>query len=135
MQKVQAKFLVFVRIRDEWIPLFSDIQILGYLGYCIFLDTWISGYLDIMDIWIQGYLDTWISVFFGYMDTLDIKFFHYPDFGYPIQVSRYFWIPFFSTVHGKRQSNSSVKITLSSLIIRPGCSRLLEFEKKIVLVV
>ena len=82
-------------IRDEWIPLFSDIRILGYLGYRFSLDTWISGYLDIMDIWIHGYLDTWISVFFGYMDTwiLWISFFFiiqildilskYPDiFGY-----------------------------------------------------
>ena len=58
-----------VPARDEWIPLFSDIRILGYLGYRFSLDTWISGYLDIMDIWIHGYLDTWISVFFGYMDT------------------------------------------------------------------
>ena len=55
--------------RDGRIPLFSDIRILGYLGYRFSLDTWISGYLDIMDIWIHGYLDTWISVFFGYMDT------------------------------------------------------------------
>ena len=55
--------------RDEWIPLFSDIRILGYLGYWFFLDTWISGYLDIMDTWIHRYLDTWISVFFGYMDA------------------------------------------------------------------
>ena len=55
--------------RDEWIPLFSDIRILGYLGYWFFLDTWIIGYLDIMHTWIHGYLDTWISIFFGYMDT------------------------------------------------------------------
>ena len=69
---------MYVQIsRDEWIPLFSDIRILGYLGYRFSLDTWISGYLDIMDIWIHGYLDTWISVFFGYMDTwiLWISFF------------------------------------------------------------
>ena len=56
-------------VRDEWIPLFSDIRILGYLGYWFILDTWIIGYLDIMHIWIHGYLDTWISVFYGYMDT------------------------------------------------------------------
>ena len=64
-----------------------------------------------MDTWIHGYqfsLDTWIL---GYLDTLDIKFFHYPYFGYPIQVSGYFWILFLTTVRGKRQSNSSVKIT------------------------
>ena len=91
--------------RDEWIPLFSDIRILGYLGYRFSLDTWISGYLDIMDIWIHGYLDTWISVFFGYMDTwilwisnffiiqiLDILS-KYPDiFGYFFK----------TTVHGKK---------------------------------
>ena len=69
--------------RDGRIPLFSDIRILGYLGYWFFLDSWISGYLDIMDI-----LDTWIL---GYMD---ISFFHYPYFGYPIRVSGYFWILF-----------------------------------------
>jgi hypothetical protein len=28
------------------------------------------------------------------LDTLDINFFHHPDFGYPIQVSGYFWIIF-----------------------------------------
>ena len=39
--------------------------------------------MDIHFLWIHGYLD-----------TLDIKFFHYPDFGYPIQVSGYFWILF-----------------------------------------
>ena len=99
--------------RDEWIPLFSDIRILGYLGYWFFLDTWISGYLDIMDIWIHGYLDTWISVFFGYMDIwiLWISIFFiiqildilskYPDiFGY------FFKLPYVE----KRQLNSSVKI-------------------------
>ena len=104
-----------VLIRDGRIPLFSDIRILGYLGYWFFLDTWISGYLDIMDIWIHGYLDTWISVFFGYMDTwiLWISIFFiihildilskYPDiFGY-----------FFKLLNvEKRQSNSIVKIML-----------------------
>ena len=40
--------------------------------------------MDIRFLWIHGYLD-----------TLDIKFFNYPDFGYPIQVSGYFWILFF----------------------------------------
>ena len=55
--------------RDEWIPLFSDIRILGYLGYRFFLDSWIVGQVDTWISWIHGYLDTWISVFFGYMDT------------------------------------------------------------------
>ena len=103
----------YTKTRDEWIPLFSDIRILGYLGYRFSLDTWISGYLDIMDIWIHGYLDTRISVFFGYMDIwiLWISIFFiihildilskYPDiFGY------FFKLPNVK----KRQSNSSVKI-------------------------
>ena len=91
---------------------------LDILDTDFFLDTWISGYLDIMDTWIHRYLDTWISVFFGYMDTwilwisnffiiqiLDILS-KYPDiFGY------FFKLPNVK----KRQSNSSVKITLSSL--------------------
>ena len=88
--------------RDEWIPLFSDIRILEYLGYRFSLDTWISGYLDKWILGYHGYLDTWILGYMdirffwihGYLDTLDINFFHYPDFGYPIQVSGYFWIIF-----------------------------------------
>ena len=111
-ESAQLEIFTFVRehpCRDEWIPLFSDIRILEYLGYRFSLDTWISGYLDIMDIWIHGYLDTWISVFFGYMDTwiLWISFFFiiqildilskYPDiFGYS------FMLPNME----KRQSNS-----------------------------
>ena len=42
-------------VRDEWIPLFSDIRILGYHGYLDIMDTWIlgyHGYLDTMDTWI-----------------------------------------------------------------------------------
>ena len=35
------KFTRYVVGRDEWIPLFSDNRILGYLGY---LDKWILGY-------------------------------------------------------------------------------------------
>ena len=80
-----------------WIVGYLDKWILGYYGYT---DTWILGYMDISFLWIHGYLD-----------TLDINFFHYPDFGYPIQVSGYFWILFLN-YHNveKRQSNSSVKI-------------------------
>ena len=55
-------------IRDEWIPLFSDIRIVGYLGYLNIMDTWIVGY--------QGYSFFWIR---GYLDTMDINFLHYPD--------------------------------------------------------
>ena len=115
-------YVKWLEPRDEWIPLFSDIRIHGYLGYWFFLDTWISGYLDIMDTRIHGYLDTWISVFFGYVDTwiLWISIFFiihhldilskYPDiFGYSFKLLNV----------RKRQSNSSVKtlvkITLSSL--------------------
>ena len=39
--------------KDEWIPLFSDIRILGY-----------HGYLDTMDIWIP-----WIVRYHGYLDN------------------------------------------------------------------
>ena len=65
-----------------------DTDFFGYLdnwilGYHAYLDTRILGYMDIHFLWIHGYLD-----------TLDINFFHYPDFGYPIQVSGYFWILF-----------------------------------------
>ena len=38
--------------KDEWIPFFSNIRILGYHGYLNIMDTWIVGYhgeLDIMD--------------------------------------------------------------------------------------
>ena len=50
--------------RDEWIPLFSDIRILGYHGYLDTMDTWISwilgyhGYLDISTFLVSGYLDS-----------------------------------------------------------------------------
>ena len=44
--------------------------------------------MDIYFLWLHGYLD-----------TLDIRFFRYPHFGYPIQVSGYFWILF---LNGKK---------------------------------
>ena len=68
-----------------------DILDTDFFGY---LDNWILGYHAYLDTRILGYMDihfVWIN---GYLDTLDIKFFHYPDFGYPIQVSGYFWILF-----------------------------------------
>ena len=80
------------KIRDEWIPLFSNIRIHGYHGYWFFLDNWILGYHAYLDTWILGYMDIRFLWIHGCLDTLDIKFFHYPDFGYPIQLSGYFWI-------------------------------------------
>ena len=35
---------IIVVCRDEWIPLFSDIRIVGYHGYLNIMDTWIVGY-------------------------------------------------------------------------------------------
>merc|ERR1712051_426774 len=66
-----------------FIPCPTSIPDSRVLGYHEYLNTWILGYMDIRFLWIHGYLD-----------TLDINFFHYPDFGYPIQVSGYFWILF-----------------------------------------
>ena len=55
-KSVQLNYLVLVP-RDEWIPFFSDIRILGYHGYLNIMDIWIIG------LWIvgyHGYLDSWI---------------------------------------------------------------------------
>ena len=95
-QRPSHQFILYIYpwTRDGRITLFFDIRIIGYLVYRFFLDTWISGYLDIMDTWILGYMDISFLWIHGYLDTLDINFFHYPYFGYPIQVSRYFWILF-----------------------------------------
>ena len=71
---------------DTWIS-----WILIFFGY---LDKWILGYHGYMDTWILGYMDISFLWIHGYLDTLDINFFHYPYFGYPIQVSGYFWILF-----------------------------------------
>ena len=70
---------------------YMDILDTDFFGY---LDNWILGYHAYLDTRILGYMDIHFLWIHGYLDTLDIKFFHYPDFGYPIQVSGYFWILF-----------------------------------------
>ena len=47
--------------RDEWIPLFPDIRILGY-----------HSYLNIMDTWIVGYQQSYDS--FGYQGLMTLGF-------------------------------------------------------------
>ena len=60
------------RTRDKWIPLFSDIQILGYHGYLDIMDTWIS-WISTWIPWIvgyHGYLHSgipWIVRYHGYL--------------------------------------------------------------------
>ena len=51
-RKVDSTYMPSQRLlcRDEWIPPFSDIRILGYHGL------WIFGYLDTMDSWISWIL-------------------------------------------------------------------------------
>ena len=75
-----AVVLEWFTSRDGRIPLFSDIQILGYLGY---LDKWILGYRGYMDTWIHGYqfsLDTCILGYFGYqIFSLSILWISYPS--------------------------------------------------------
>ena len=97
---MDTTFFIYPDTWISWILIFSGYLDNWILGYHAYLDTRILGYMDIHFLWIHGYLD-----------TLDIKFFHYPDFGYPIQVSGYFWILFLKLPYvEKRQSNSSVKI-------------------------
>ena len=62
--------------------------------------------MDIRFYWIHGYLD-----------TLHIKFFHYPDFGYPIQVSRYFWILFLNYRTWKKGNQTQVLRLFSMFIL------------------
>ena len=99
---MDTTFFVYPDTWISWILIFF--WILGYL------DNWIHGYHEYLDTWILGYMDIHFLWIHGYLDTLDINSFHYPDFGYPIQISGYFWIIFLTAVRGKRQSNSSVKM-------------------------
>ena len=48
--------------KDEWIPLFSDIWILGYHGYLNIMDTWIVGYHGYSFFWIP----IWILLYYEY---------------------------------------------------------------------
>ena len=66
--------------RDEWIPLCSDIQILGYHGY---LDSW----LPWIFLFFYMYMDTWILwiSFFYIIQIMDSLY-------TGTQVSVYFWI-------------------------------------------
>ena len=65
--------------------------------------------MDIHFLWIHGYLD-----------TLDIKFFHYLDFGYPIQVSGYFWILFLSYCTWEKGKQIQVLRLFSMFILSIG---------------
>ena len=97
---------------DTWIS-----WILIFFGY---LDNWILGYHAYLDTWILGYMDIHFLWIHGYLDTLDIKFFHYPDFGYPIQVSGYFWILFLSYCTWKKGNQFQVLRLFSMFILSIG---------------